>query len=137
MSVHGTNVSDKSSTRGKRMMPRAFRAKTMPAALAAVEKALGTRALIVSVHPISNGPSWQLWRRSEVEVVAMPSAVDGLYPNPDEGDSTADPVQASAPLPMGESLPAVLSAAGKPDPYPAAGPAPRPGLNAGSDLPPP
>jgi flagellar biosynthesis protein FlhF len=84
MSIHRVNVSKKSSTAGKRMMPRAFRAKTMPAALAAVEKAFGNSALIVSVHPISGGPSWQLWRRSGVEVVAMPSAMDAL-----NGDTSA------------------------------------------------
>jgi len=128
------NVNDKSSTRGKRMMPRAFRAKTMPAALAAVEKALGTRALIVSVHPITTGPSWQLWRRSGVEVVAMPSAVDGLYPNPEEGDSAADPAQPSAPLSLREALPADKPAAGKTDPNPATGP--QTGRNTGSDSPP-
>jgi len=90
MSVQGMHVNDKSAARGKRMMPRAFRAKTMPAALAAVEKALGNRALIVSVHPIPAGPSWQLWRRSGIEVVAMPSAVDALYSNPDEPAAAGD-----------------------------------------------
>ena len=57
------------------MAPRAFRAKTMTAALAAVEKALGNEALIVSVHPSPPNPAWQLWRQEGVEVVAMPSAV--------------------------------------------------------------
>jgi flagellar biosynthesis protein FlhF len=96
MLVYGMKVNDKTSARGGRMMPRAFRAKTMPAALAAVEKALGNRALIVSVHPIPAGPSWQLWRRAGIEVVAMPSAVDGLYEYSDKqataGDSEEAPV---------------------------------------------
>jgi hypothetical protein len=121
MSVHGINVNDKSSPRGKRMMPRAFRAKTMPAALAAVEKALGARALIVSVHPISTGPSWQLWRRAGVEVVAMPSAVDGLYPNSDERDSASDPAEASAPVQNMGELPAPDPAAGNSDLHSATG----------------
>jgi flagellar biosynthesis protein FlhF len=59
----------------KGMAPRAFRGKTMTAALAAVEKALGNEALIVAVHPSPPTPAWQLWQRSGVEVVAMPSAV--------------------------------------------------------------
>ncbi len=96
MAIHRMNVSEKSTARGKRMMPRAFRAKNMPAALAAVEKALGNEALIVSVHPIPAGPAWQLWRRSGVEVVAMPSAMDSLYADPEDppakSDSQSDPV---------------------------------------------
>ena len=96
MSVHGINVNEKSAARGKRMMPRAFRAKTMPAALAAVEKALGTRALIVSVHPIPAGPSWQLWRRSGIEVVAMPSAVDAWNANPEDPAAGGDPEEPRA-----------------------------------------
>ena len=67
------------------MAPRAFRAKTMTAALAAVEKALGNEALIVAVHPSTPKPAWQLWRHCEVEVVAMPSAVD----SPAESESSA------------------------------------------------
>ena len=98
MSVYGMNVNDKSAARGKRMMPRAFRAKTMPAALAAVEKALGNRALIVSVHPIPAGPSWQLWRRSGIEVVAMPSAVDALYSDPEDPVSAEETRDAQSPL---------------------------------------
>ena len=96
MSVHGMKVGDPSNARGKRMMPRAFRAKNMPAALAAVQKALGNEALIVSVHPIPAGPAWQLWRRPGVEVVAMPSAVDSLYSSTDDPavkrDLEGDPV---------------------------------------------
>ncbi len=87
MMVRGMRRNDTSAARGKRMMPRAFRAKNMPAALAAVEKALGNEALIVSVHPIPAGPAWQLWRRDGVEVVAMPSAVDSLYSDPDDPEA--------------------------------------------------
>jgi len=57
------------------MAPRAFHARTMTAALAAVEKALGNEALIVAVHPSPRKPAWQVWRQTGVEVVAMPSAV--------------------------------------------------------------
>jgi flagellar biosynthesis protein FlhF len=62
------------------MAPRAFRGKTMTAALAAVEKALGNEALIVAVHPSPSKPSWKPWGRSGVEVVAMPSAVASRIP---------------------------------------------------------
>jgi flagellar biosynthesis GTPase FlhF len=82
MTVSGMKRDDSSSARGKRMMPRSFRARNMPAALAAVEKALGSEALIVSVHPLPAGPAWKLWRRSGVEVVAMPSAVNPVAPRP-------------------------------------------------------
>jgi flagellar biosynthesis GTPase FlhF len=95
MSVYKSKVSDKSAAAGKRMMPRAFRAKTMPAALAAVEHALGNRALIVSVHPISSGPAWQVWRRSGVEVVAMPSAVEALFDETDEPEASNGPEEKS------------------------------------------
>jgi flagellar biosynthesis GTPase FlhF len=128
MAAHGMNVRDKTTGSEKRMMPRAFRAKTMPAALAAVEKALGNEALIVSVHPIPAGPSWKLWRRSGVEVVAMPSAVNSLYADPadppSKEESGADPgggdgsePSASAAQEAGSS-----SAGGDPKPGPVSGP---------------
>jgi flagellar biosynthesis GTPase FlhF len=110
--VYGMKRDDPSAARGRKMMPRAFRARTMPAALAAVEKALGSEALIVSVHPIPAGPAWKLWRRDGVEVVAMPSAVNSLYarpdlPAPDEAPAATDE---NPPLPSGaEGLPADLS----------------------------
>ncbi len=133
MSVHGMNVSDKSAPRGKPLMPRSFRAKTMPAALAAVEKALGNRALIVSVHPISSGPSWQLWRRSGVEVVAMPSAVDTMFsraadpalPAEPAGNTNADPAPSSRPAEAGPRPPSESAA-----------PNPRPAGSAAAKLPP-
>jgi flagellar biosynthesis GTPase FlhF len=124
MTVSGMKRNDPSDSRGKKMMPRAFRARNMPAALAAVEKALGSEALIVAVHPISGGPAWQLWRRSGVEVVAMPSAMDSSFtqssPSPknhletSSGESTDTPTATSArtpplaeayPLSSGEQLP--------------------------------
>lgn len=82
------------------MMPRAFRAKTMPAALAAVEKALGNEALIVSIHPIPAGPAWQVWRRSGVEVVAMPSAMESLYADSEPPEAEQNPVR-----PVGGGIP--------------------------------
>jgi flagellar biosynthesis GTPase FlhF len=124
MSVHAMKRNDPSAAKGKRMMPRAFRAKNMPAALAAVEKALGNEALIVSVHPLPAGPAWQLWRRDGVEVVAMPSAMDELYSNAGSAaeadsqtevasavksdESAAPSIPADSPMPGGR----------KPDPAP-------------------
>jgi flagellar biosynthesis protein FlhF len=105
MSVYGMKASDKSAGKGKRMMPRAFRARNMPAALAAVEKALGNEALIVSVRPIPRGPAWQLLRRDGVEVVAMPSAVDSLFPNGGESPADAASREDSAYVPAGGQFP--------------------------------
>jgi flagellar biosynthesis protein FlhF len=68
-----TNEKNRAGLNG--MAPRAFRGKNMTAALAAVEKALGNEALIVSVHPVPPKPSWQVWKPHGVEVVAIPSAV--------------------------------------------------------------
>jgi flagellar biosynthesis protein FlhF len=107
-------VSDKTAPRGKRMMPRAFRAKTVPAAMAAVEKALGSRALIVSVHPISTGPAWRLWRRSGVEVVAMPSAVDALYSNPTEHTESGVAEEKPVSPPSAAQIPASVPSSGDP-----------------------
>jgi flagellar biosynthesis protein FlhF len=103
---------DASAARGKRMMPRSFRAKNMPTALAAVEKALGNEALIVSVHPIPAGPSWQVWRRDGVEVVAMPSAVDSLY----AGDPVAAEDTFIEPPPAPAAAPEATPAAKPPAP---------------------
>jgi flagellar biosynthesis protein FlhF len=73
------------------MAPRAFRAKTMTAALAAVEKALGNEALIVAVHPFPPKSAWQLWRQTGVEVVAMPSAVASPAAETDPPSPETDP----------------------------------------------
>jgi flagellar biosynthesis protein FlhF len=67
-----TNEKNRTGLNG--MAPRAFRGENMTAALAAVEKALGNEALIVSVHPVPPKPSWQVWKPHGVEVVAIPSA---------------------------------------------------------------
>jgi flagellar biosynthesis protein FlhF len=112
MATQRMKSDSRSSRRGSCMMPRAFRARNMPAALAAVEKALGSRALIVSVHPVPAGPAWQVWRHPGVEVVAIPSAVDSLYADAGtpERNSPADstvppkpPAPASAPAPAAAS----------------------------------
>jgi flagellar biosynthesis GTPase FlhF len=58
-----------------RMMPRTYRAKNIPSALAAMEKDLGNGALIVSVHKIPPVKTGKARRQSGVEVVAMPPAV--------------------------------------------------------------
>jgi len=83
------------------MAPRAFRAKTMTAALAAVEKALGNEALIVAVHPSPPTPAWQLWRRNGVEVVAMPSAVASPGAESESSASPVDPEPDPGPLRTG------------------------------------
>jgi flagellar biosynthesis protein FlhF len=72
---HKERTVEKKLTGLNGMTPRAFRGKNMTAALAAVEKALGNEALIVSVHPAPPEPVWHVWKPRGVEVVAMPSAV--------------------------------------------------------------
>jgi hypothetical protein len=58
-----------------RMMPRTYRARNIPSALAAMEKDLGNGALIVAVHKIQSGKSRKARRQSIVEIVAMPPAI--------------------------------------------------------------
>jgi flagellar biosynthesis protein FlhF len=105
----------RSSHGGNRMMPRAFRARNMPAALAAVEKALGSRALIVSVHPVPAGPAWQVWRHPGVEVVAIPSAVESLYADAGTPDRTSPSGSPLPPDPPADRIdPEELPEAGRP-----------------------
>jgi flagellar biosynthesis protein FlhF len=117
MAIHRLNVSKEISHRGNRMMPRAFRARSMPAALAAVEKALGTKALIVSVHSLPTSPAWQVWRHPGVEVVAIPSAVDSLY---------SDAATPEEPFDPSDTLPAPAAAFPRPADAEGAGASPLP-----------
>jgi flagellar biosynthesis protein FlhF len=135
---HKRNAIVENHPRVNGMAPRAFRGKTMTAALAAVEKALGNEALIVAVHPTPPKPAWQLWRGCGVEVVAMPSAVAPrtsesgdspmaaeLLPEPDPAEAkpgsrrilsrTPDPVS----IERSESIPPGVPAADPASPKPA------------------
>ena len=53
------------------MITRTVRAENMLTALEVIKKELGPEALIVSVRQIMSGPSWQVWRKPLVEVVAV------------------------------------------------------------------
>ena len=53
---------------------RTFRAPSMAAALTVIQSELGPEALIVSVRQVPGGQAWQVWRKPEVEVVAMAAA---------------------------------------------------------------
>ncbi len=55
------------------MKPQTFRAPNTQLALEQVQQEFGPEALIVSVRQIPGGPAWQVWKRSEVEVVAIPA----------------------------------------------------------------
>jgi flagellar biosynthesis protein FlhF len=55
------------------MIAKTFAAENMLAALETIQKELGPEALIISVRNIPANPSWQVWRKPGVEVVAMPS----------------------------------------------------------------
>jgi len=63
-------------------VPRTFRAPTTQAAFDLVQKTLGPEALIVSVRQVPAASPWQVWRRPEVEVVAMAAQAD--LPEPAE-----------------------------------------------------
>jgi len=53
------------------MITRTFRAANMVAALEDIQRTLGPDALIVSVRQVPAGQVWEVWRKPEVEVVAM------------------------------------------------------------------
>jgi flagellar biosynthesis GTPase FlhF len=53
------------------MITRTIRAENMLTALEVIKKELGPDALVVSVRQIMSGPSWQVWRKPLVEVVAV------------------------------------------------------------------
>jgi flagellar biosynthesis protein FlhF len=53
------------------MITRTVRAENMLTALEVIKKELGPDALVVSVRQIMSGPSWQVWRKPLVEVVAV------------------------------------------------------------------
>jgi hypothetical protein len=74
--------------RPTRMMPRTYRAKNIPSALAAMERDLGRGALIVSVHKIPPGKTGKVQRQSGVEIVAIPPAVK--LPSDDPTPATRD-----------------------------------------------
>jgi hypothetical protein len=52
----------------------------MPAALEAMEKELGSEALIISVRRSPARRGWKNWHKTGVEVIAIPSAVAVIHP---------------------------------------------------------
>jgi flagellar biosynthesis protein FlhF len=58
------------------MITRTVRAENMLTALEVIKKELGPDAMVVSVRQIMSGPSWQVWRKPLIEVVAV-RLVDG------------------------------------------------------------
>jgi flagellar biosynthesis protein FlhF len=58
------------------MIAKTFLAENMLEALESIQKELGSEALIVSVRNVPAGPSWQVWKKPGVEVVAMPSIAE-------------------------------------------------------------
>ena len=51
------------------MATQTFRAPDVMTALEEVQRQLGPEAIIVSVQQVQAGPSWQVWRKPEVEVI--------------------------------------------------------------------
>jgi flagellar biosynthesis protein FlhF len=52
---------------------RTFRAPDMRAALEQVQRKLGPEALVVSVRQVPPRPAWKVWRKDQVEVIAVPA----------------------------------------------------------------
>ncbi len=61
------------------MITRTIRAENMLTALEVIKKEMGSDALVVSARQIMSGPSWQVWRKPLVEVVAV-KLVEGEPP---------------------------------------------------------
>ncbi len=55
------------------MNPQTFRAPNTQAALEQIQRELGAEAMIVSVRQVPSGPAWQVWKPTEVEVMAVPA----------------------------------------------------------------
>lgn len=103
------------------MMPRAFRAPNMLTALEAVQRELGSEALVVSARHVPGGPAWQVWKQPMVEVVAMEGAKAGggkRTPEvrreagsrkPEEAEAFSDPSPLTSDLPPLSSLPLALA----------------------------
>jgi flagellar biosynthesis protein FlhF len=59
------------------MITRTFRAANMLTALDDIQRTLGPDALVVSVRQVPAGSVWEVWRKPEVEVVAMAKKAPG------------------------------------------------------------
>lgn len=55
------------------MQPKTFRASNTQAALELVQNELGPEAMILSVKQVPGGAVWETWKKSEVEVQAIPA----------------------------------------------------------------
>jgi flagellar biosynthesis protein FlhF len=53
------------------MDSRTFRADNMLAALEIVKKEMGPEAIIVSARNVLSGPAWQVWKKPQIEIVAI------------------------------------------------------------------
>ena len=52
------------------MQTKTYRAPNMLAALQEIQRELGPNAIVLSMREVSGGPSWQVWNKPGVEVVA-------------------------------------------------------------------
>lgn len=69
-----------------------YRAASTEEALELVQKELGAEAIIVSVRQVPVGPTWQAWKKPEVEVVALPGVpLPGVQPAPENDPRTPLP----------------------------------------------
>ncbi len=53
------------------MPTKKFQAETMMEALEMVQRELGSEAIVLSSREVPVGPSWQVWRKPGIEVIAM------------------------------------------------------------------
>lgn len=72
------------------MLTRTVRAESMLEALEQIKNEMGSDALIVSARQVPGGPSWQVWKKTMVEVVAV-------KPEKPEGELEAAAAQAQTP----------------------------------------
>lgn len=52
------------------MQTKTYRASTMLVALQEIQREMGPNAIVLSMREVNNGPSWQVWNKPGVEVVA-------------------------------------------------------------------
>ncbi len=104
------------------MATQTFRAPDVMTALEEVQRQLGPEAIIVSVQQVQAGPSWQVWRKPEVEVIAMPGKPPAALP------PAAPAPQLQPEAKTAEKAPEPRKPAAPPSAFkPAAAPAAKPG----------
>jgi flagellar biosynthesis protein FlhF len=88
------------------MASHLFRANNMLEALEDIQQELGTEAIVVSVREYPNYPSWQMWRKKGVEVIAIPGNLPAKAIKEEPPvEVKQDGLLASAPMTFDEGFP--------------------------------